>query len=422
MPEPRLPAAEKIAALELLDLDIVKLVAGGDGIGFVDGIPVFVPRSAPGDRLTVRISRRYSGYARADIVDVLKPGPGRIEPRCQHFAACGGCDLQHLEYEAQVRAKVEAAVETLRRIGGIKLPDNSRIVRGDAWHYRLRTTLHRDLAVEDSPEPGETQPEEPAAHPDLTTGHEPVGYLAAGSHDLVPVEECPILAPELEAVVKGLPESLAAQPGKRLDLAVGDEGRVTHAPPGPDQPGGAVQVVVGGFTYQFDARCFFQTHRGLLDDLVKTVMGDEVSAKEGRVAVDLYSGVGLFSLPLARRYEKVLAVESDRIATRYLKANARRNDLDNVQVETQAVETWMPRLPACDRLIVDPPRAGLSPYMRSIINRVEVPWLTYVSCHPAALARDLAALKHYEIGEIVFLDLFPQTGHLEMVVQLRRSG
>lgn len=402
MPKPDRNAIARLAELDTVDLEIAKLVSGGDGLGFFDGIPIFVPRSAPGDRLHVRLTERKPGYARAEIVDILEPGPDRVEPRCRHFADCGGCDLQHLDYEAQVRGKVEAAAETLVRIGGIRLPeDNVRVVLGDSWGYRLRTTLHRDSAE------GE----------DATTA--PVGYRAARSHDLVPVEECPILGPALEDVVRGLPQSLAGQPGRRLDLAVGDQGRISHAPTGDDAPGGPVEVKVGEFRIQFDARCFFQAHRGLLDKLVEAVLGDDPGVAGG-TAVDLYAGVGLFTLPLAKRYAQVTAVDSDRIATRYLKSNCRRNAVDNVAVVTQAVETWIRDLPSSDRLIVDPPRSGLSPYMRNVVHRARIPHLTYVSCHAAAMARDLAAFREYSIEEIVFLDLFPQTGHLEIVVQARR--
>lgn len=400
MPNPDRNAIEKLASLETLELEIAKLVAGGDGLGFFEGIPVFVPRSASGDRLRVRLTERRRDYARGEIEELLVPGPGRVTPRCRHFDDCGGCDLQHLDYRVQVAGKVEAAAETLQRIGGIKLPENVRVVYGDPWAYRLRTTLHRDRA-------SDTEGGPPAQ----------VGYHAARSDRLVPVEECPILAPKLEAVVHGLPESLAEIQGRRIDLAVGDEGRVTSAPAGNSGLGGAVEVQVGDYEYQFDARCFFQTHRGLLGDLVDVVIGGPTADETTESAVELFAGVGLFTLPLAARFRRVTAVDSDRIATRYLKANARRNGVGNVEVITQSVDTWIPKLPACGRLVVDPPRSGLSPYARSVIRRTQIPHLTYVSCHPAALARDLAALKDRRLDEVVFLDLFPQTGHLEIVVQ-----
>ncbi len=422
-------AEVETAEAEIREVAIAKLVAGGDGLGFLEGKPIFVPRSAPGDVLEVVLTEQKKDYARGTIQRVIKPGPDRIRPRCAHYDDCGGCDLQHLEYRAQVQAKVEAAVETLRRIGGRSLPEEVRIVRGESWNYRLRTTLHQQPV--ESTDPTMDQLQDPASASVSGTISEPneptmqSGYWARHSDRLVPVRECPVLVPELEALVQHLPGSLEGQLGRRIDLAVGDRGRVTFAPATIRGTGGPVTAKVGDYSYEFDARCFFQTHRGLLADLVDAVIGSESAENsDDRMerAVELYAGVGLFTLPLAQRYGKVLAVEGDRIACRYLRTNARKNGLDNVTVVNQAVQTWLRDLPpAVDRLVVDPPRSGLSPYVRSAIKRAVVPRLTYVSCHPAALARDLASFKQYEIEEITFLDLFPQTGHIEIVVQARRS-
>ena len=147
---------------------------------------------------------------------------------------------------------------------------------------------------------------------------------------------------------------------------------------------------------------------------------------EGELAVDLYAGVGLFSLPLARRYGRVVAVEVDRVAARYAKNNARRNKLSNVEVESVAADGWLRRddnrRTAPDRVVIDPPRAGLTTMVRRWLIERRVPRLTYVSCHAATLARDLRQLaRHYEIERLALLDMFPQTGHMEVVVQLRRS-
>ncbi len=394
----------------LEDLKIEKLVAGGDGLGFAAGVPVFVPRSAPGDRLRVRIAELRRDYARAEIAEIVESGRDRIAPRCRHYQSCGGCDLQHLDYRAQVRAKVEACAETLKRLGRRDLPAKVRVVAGDPWHYRLRTTLHRSRA-------------------DSELKATDVGYLAAGSHDVVAVGECPVLVPELENIVRLLPESLVEHPSRRIDLAAGDGGAVTSSPPGGNVDSGAITVAVGDFEYEFDARCFFQTHRGLLSDLVEAVVparrGSETN-REHESVVELYAGVGLFTLPLARGGSKVMAVEGDRIAGRYLRRNARRNKVDNVEVVSQAVETWISNLSssegeACGRIVVDPPRRGLPVEVRRAINRAAIPEMTYVSCHPATLARDLLAFSTYEIEEIIFLDLFPQTGHIETVVHARRS-
>jgi 23S rRNA (uracil1939-C5)-methyltransferase len=386
-----------VAALALLDeveVSIEKLVAGGEGFARHEGIPIFVPRSAPGDRLRVRLVERHPDYGRAEIVELLAPGPGRREPPCPHFGVCGGCDLQHLEDALQVRLKAAATLETLARLGKVEVPADLRIVVGDPWAYRLRAQVHTG-----------TRGDRVA-----------VGYHARRSRELVAVERCPVLAPALEAAVVSLPEQLTAARPTRIDLILGDSDALSMAPVIEGMPHGEISLTVGEFTYLLDARCFFQGHRGLLGRLVGEVVGEAT----GESAFDLYAGVGLFTLPLARRYSRVVAVEGDRIAARYARRNAQGHRLTGVAVEARAVESWIEALPdGADRVIVDPPRPGLGRSVLRTLRMRRARRLTYVSCHAAALARDLAALGDaYRLERLTLLDLFPQTGHLEVVAQL----
>jgi 23S rRNA (uracil1939-C5)-methyltransferase len=391
-------ASELLATIDEVELTIEKLVQGGDGLGRVDGIPILVPRTAPGDRARVVIVERKPDYGRGEVQELLRPGPGRRTPPCPFFERCGGCDLQHLEDDLQAQLKTAAAREALERIGGIVLPRDVEIVRGQDWGYRLRTQLQ--VGADEA-------------------GARAVGYFERGSHRLVAVDRCPILRPELERELEGLPALLAAEGRtiRRLDLAVGDD-RVTAAPPLTGLPQGEAQVQVGAYRYAFDARCFFQSHRGLLERLVELAVG----GFSGDAAFDLYAGVGLFSLPLAARYRTVLAVESDRIAARYARHNAQSNRALNLTISNQTVERWIGELPSsCDRVLVDPPREGLGRRVRALLLERPPERLTYVSCQPATLARDLAVLAgSHRVESVVFVDLFPQTAHLETVVQLIR--
>jgi len=407
----RAATAARLAELDEVEVEIEKLVAGGDGLGRVDGIPFFVPRSAPGDRLRVRLVERRPDYARAEIVEVLAPGPGRREPPCPYFDRCGGCDLQHMEDGLQLRLKTAAALETLVRLGGVDLPE-PEVVAGGAWAYRLRTQLH-------------TRGEGDAVE---------VGYFERGSRELVAVAACPILVPELESLLPDLPGQLAEKAPRRLDLAAGGRagislppddpavGQVTTAPVVPGLPHGEIALEVpdpgGGepLTYAFDARVFFQAHRELVAELVARAVGPW----EGEEAFDLYAGVGLFALPLARRHRRVVAVEGDAPAARYARINARRNRLPNVEVERLALDAWIGQLPAAaDRAVVDPPRGGLSRKVRAVLLERRPHRLTYVSCHPAVLARDLRFLSQvYRVESLAVLDMFPQSGHVETVAQL----
>lgn len=392
--KPHTPAAIRLAEIDELELDIEKLVAGGEGFGRYEGIPIFVPRSAPGDRLRVRVTERRTDYGRGEIVEILEPGPGRRQPPCSHFGNCGGCDLQHLEDGIQTELKAEAVRETLERLAGLESAQPVEVIAGRSWGYRLRTQLHiereEDRAV--------------------------VGYHARRSHTVVPVETCPVLVPELEAVLPRLPEVLAAAGSRRLDLAVGGDGSLSCAPKVEGLPHGELSLEVEKLDYRYDARCFFQVNMELLPKLIECTVGEAT----GEQAFDLFSGVGFFSLPLAGRYDRVVAVEGERIAARYARMNARHNHLENIEVVHRAVESWVHQLPAApERVVVDPPRTGLSrPARERLLERRPIR-LTYVSCHPAALARDLKALlTAYRVEEMTFIDLFPQTAHMEVVVQL----
>ncbi len=393
----RVPVPVRLARLEEIEVTVDQLVAGGDGLARLEGIPIFVPRSAPGDRLRVRLTDRKPGYGRAEILEILETGPGRREPPCPFFEQCGGCDLQHLEDDLQVRLKAEAVRETLVRIGGLELDEPPEVVAASPWGYRLRTQLHTRPTVE-----GEVE----------------VGYFRRQSHELVAVDQCPILTPELERLLPPLPGKLAQRAPKRLDLAAGEDGSITTAPVVEGLPHGEVSWKVGDYELTYDARVFFQTHRELLEPLVERAVGPW----EGETAFDLYAGVGLFTLPLARRHGHVTAVEGDRIATRFCRNNSRRNRVSNVEIVHQVLESWIDELPEdADRVLVDPPRAGLHRHVCQTLYRRPPKRLTYVSCHPATLARDLKTLtKWFEVEDVILFDLFPQTGHMEAVVQMAR--
>ncbi len=397
-------------------MTIEKLVAGGEGLARFAGVPLFVPRAAPGDRLRVRLVERRPDYGRAEIVEILAPGPGRRPDPVPELADWGGCDLQHIEDDLQPVMKAQAVRETLQRMARIELPADMPVIHGEAWGYRLRTQLHTE--VED--------------------GVVRVGYHARGTHRLIPVLRCPLLVPELEALLAELPGRLAegmaagaGDPPRRIDLAAGDGGAVTVSPVIAGLAHGEVATTVLDVVYAYDAGCFFQAHRGLLPRLVEVAVGPW----NGGEAYDLYSGVGLFSLPLARRYDRVVAVEGERASARFARTNARRNReprelreppreprARDVEVVSQAVESWIEALPAgAARVVADPPRAGLAAAVRRALLERRPERITYVSCHAATLARDLAQLGAvYAVESVTLIDLFPQTGHMETVVQMVR--
>ena len=396
--------ASLLAQLDDVELVIEKLVQGGEGLGRIEGVPVLVPRVAPGDRVRVRIVERHPDYGRAEVMELIEPGPGRRPPPCPVFDRCGGCDLQHLEDELQTRLKVEAAREALERLGGVTVSPEARVVRGAAWGYRLRTQVHAERAEREDGSVGIA-----------------IGYRERRSDRLVETVQCPILEPRLEATLPRLQRVLteAGKAPRRIDLAAAGE-RLSFAPTIPGLVNEELELAIGGHSYRFDARVFFQAHRDLVADLVESAVGPW--EQPDGVAFDLYAGVGLFSVSLAGRYGSVVAVEGDSVAARYARINARRNRRVNLEIEHRPVERFVASLPAAPaRVVVDPPRRGLPEPVRGELMRSHPERLTYVSCQPATLARDLRALSEvFAIEEVVFLDLFPQTAHLETVVQLVR--
>ncbi len=348
----RLEALAALAGINRLELTIEKLVLGGDGLARWRGMPVFVPRAAPGD--------------------------------------------------VQLGLKAAAARETLRRLGGID-PGQLAACRFEEpvgerpWGYRLRAQVHvvpRDIRP---PEDGRSDCDAADAGTRQPGSEGPVGvgFRRRRSHDLVLVDRCPVLAPALEKELRGL-SSLPGDPAasskklpSRLSLAtagLGPDSPVVAAPPVDGLPRGDVEMDLLGRKLSYDARCFFQAHGGLLESLLQSAVGPF----EGDAAVELFAGVGFFTVGLADRYGSVTAVEGESVAARYARNNLRRNRLRHCRVERSAVESWVdrrnggPGLEAgLDRVLVDPPRAGLSRKVRGALLSAAPRRLTYVSCDPA---------------------------------------
>jgi 23S rRNA (uracil1939-C5)-methyltransferase len=377
----------RLARGAVVEATIEKLVYGGDGLARVGAHVLFVPLSAPGDVLRIRVTDVGRGFARGTITEIVKPGPARRDPRCRHFGACGGCQLQHVTYEAQLGAKAAFVRESLARLGRIEWTADIPVRAAGEYRYRSRAELQ------------------------ARRGH--VGFFRTGTHEIVDVTECPILVPEAEARIASLREH---PPRKEFHLAAGDDGAVVM------ERGATVRQRIAGFDFEFAADSFFQGNRLLVEALVEEAVGGAA----GDVAVDLYAGAGLFSLPLSRTFRQVVAVESWRAAAKQGDANAARNGVENVRFCAEPVEDWLARTTATrpDLVVLDPPRTGAGHVVVEAIARLAPPAVTYVSCDPATLARDLRLFVAlgYTLTSVVALDLFPQTFHVETVAKLVLSG
>jgi 23S rRNA (uracil1939-C5)-methyltransferase len=434
-----------------MDITIEKLIYGGEGLAHHEGSTVFVPFVLPAERVAVEPVEQKKKFVRARVEQILEAAPERAVARCPHFGVCGGCDYQHIPYEAQLKFKTEILRETLRRIGKIEWAGEITTHASPPWGYRNRAQWKvrpLETAGDDSAETG--------ADGKARLG---IGYFRANSTALCAVEDCSIISPlllktllslrqalaggtmprglrEIEAFVNAadtqllLTATFAGFPSRAAEHAetfrrVAPEmvSLVFHDPShdrmelfGP----GFLEYQAGETAYRVGHFSFFQVNRFLVEELASEVVGHEES---GRLAMDLFAGVGLFSIPLAKRFERVVSVESNPAAARDLETNVRGKG--TIEVRTAETERFLSRNKERPELVVlDPPRAGLEPETIQRLTKLGPARITYVSCDPPTLARDLAVFIRggYTCSEIHLFDLFPQTFHMETVVRLRRNA
>lgn len=385
-----------------------KLVYGGDGLARLDGRVVLAPFVLPGERIRAHAEQEKPGLVRARMLEVLEAASERVTAPCPVYGRCGGCHYQHAPYEYQLSVKQSILVEELRRLGKIEAPPDIAVIAAEPFGYRNRV----QLAVE------ETR----------------IGYREARSHKLCAVSECPVSSPKINQAIAAL--NRMARDGRwpkfvRSLEVFSDERQVqinvleTVRPVARrffDWCAAEIEGVVEGALdyegrFRVSSNSFFQVNRFLLDKLVDTALGDAA----GDTAADLYAGVGLLSLPLARRFREVTAVESGAGAVRDLQFNAERSGLTNLQALPQTAEEHLAKLEkAPDFMVLDPPRTGIGKAVVKRLGELKPKHLVIVACDPATLARDLAGLlaAGYKIERMALVDLFPQTYHLETVVKL----
>jgi 23S rRNA (uracil1939-C5)-methyltransferase len=403
MRQPRRTTAEggeRLRAGAELDVEVERILPGGVGLAHARGQTLFVSLAAPGDRARVRVESVRGGLAFASIREILQPGPARVEPPCPYFGRCGGCDFQQLDYGAQLAAKVEIIRDCLRRVARVEPPPEIPITPSPAaWRYRSRARWQ----------------------------HDPVrrllGYYERGTHRVVDVAECPVASPavggRLERLRALMREGRLPEDAFEFEAVEGDDG-VSLAPAVEPEDERERARTICGERYRFGAGCFFQINHALLEPLVREGLRDAA----GETALDLYSGVGLFTLPLARLFTRVVAVEGHGPAADYARRNLSDAALTNARVETSAVGDWLAAraesFGRADFVLLDPPRAGAEPEAVRGIIRLRPRHISYVSCDPATLARDLRALGEggYRVASVRAFDMFPQTHHVETVAHL----
>jgi len=431
-----------------LRLSIEKLVYGGDGLAHAEGNTVFVPYVLPGEEVRAATKTRKKKLVWAELLEVHSPAKERTTPACPHFQKCGGCHYQHIATVEQVRIKKEILRETLSRLGGISWEGTIAEHTAEPLGYRNRAQW--------------------AVRGGLPRA---LGYFLPESSVIVPIDECPVLSPqlastfatlqemtrsgklpagvqEIEAFVDSADQKIALniaferfpKPAEELasifraalpdieSLLLLDQKKNRFELTGP----GYLIQEASGYRYRVSHLSFFQVNRFLIEDLLKTV----TERASGHVALDLYAGVGFFTLPLAKAFNKVVSVDANLAATRDLHTNAEAAGVA-INAHNEHVEEFLKKTDERpDFVVLDPPRAGLGAEAARNLAELGANEIVYLSCDPSTLARDLAVLTNsarkpkeistpslrYEIEEMHFLDLFPQTFHIETLVKLRKTS
>jgi 23S rRNA (uracil1939-C5)-methyltransferase len=392
-----------------LEVTIEKLVYGGYGLSRTDGRVLLTPFVLPGEVAVVEPADKLH----TALVHVEQPSPERRFAPCPYFGTCGGCHYQQAPYPYQLEQKREILREVIRRVGKFEAPSDIPVVCAHQWHYRNRTQLH----VQDGK----------------------IGYLRMGSHDLCAVTECPISSLRLNEAIAALGrmvkdrrfpsfirtvELFTNEEQVQFNVIESDRPVARHffewcAFDIPGYAPGAIDYEAAGVRFRVGPRSFFQVNRFLIDKLVEAAIGDA----RGKLALDLYAGVGLFSIPLKTRFAEVNAVETGASAVADLRTNTERAGV-SLHVHRHSVDEYLASVNATpDFILADPPREGLGKHVVSELIRLKAPRLHIVACDPSTLARDLSPLlaSGYRLDRMILVDLFPQTYHLETVVHLSRT-
>ncbi|MBI2412533.1 MAG: 23S rRNA (uracil(1939)-C(5))-methyltransferase RlmD [Deltaproteobacteria bacterium] len=419
-------------------VDITALAFGGRGIGRIDGKVVFVPFTAPGDRARIAVVTEKKGFSEGALVEVVSPSPLRAKPPCPVFGACGGCALQHISYEGQVEWKERIFEETLKRIGKVEGAEFGEPIKAvNPWNYRSRASFHVD--------------------------RNGWGFFGEKSHIVIDIDECPIADPAVNRAFKGIKGALSGKKHGIYTVEVGAspvDGKAVAAfyiheekkidwhgclsgieglkgfevRLSPERKGKGKRIYsegdtvlsysVQGLRFNAGIGLFSQVNPAQNERLVEKVV--EYAGLSGtETVVDLFSGVGNLTLPLSKGARAATGVESSIEATEFAEENAKINGIKSASFVSSEAALWLKQeIKSLEKtrpcvIVLDPPRGG-GPEVVSMLSGARPERIVYVSCSPPTLARDLSTLSAcgYKVKRASFVDMFPQTYHIECVASL----
>ncbi len=419
-----------------MKLTIEKLIYGGYGLARTDDKVVFVRGGVPGEQVDVEIAEEKKSFDIAYINNILEPSKHRVDPQCEYFGKCGGCQWQNIDYQYQLKAKEQILKESIQKIAGINDFEIEPIVPSqNKYSYRNRVTLHLDTI----------------------NGKHILGYKEEKSHKLVPIEQCPISSDNISKLVQKISKLISGYDAKKLPfhrIFITDIGKIPALSLSPkknvsesdannffynlkermqgidisidNKDEKSFEFRVLGLKFISSPSVFAQANSIINEQLIKTLI-KWADLKKNENVMDLYCGYGNFSLNIARKVKQVLSIDNNKRAIKFAIKNAKLNSIRNCIFEDWDVNKYLQRHKPKenqDLVILDPPRTGAKEIIKSIIN-INPKKILYVSCNPTTLARDLKDLikAGYNLKKIQPFDMFPQTFHIESLSLLvKESG
>lgn len=408
-----------------LKIQIDKIVSDGRGLGRSDGIAYFVPGSAPLDILNVRETKRRKNYAEAEIVSVEKPSPMRIEPECPYYGECGGCDLQHIDFRSHSEIKISILRELLLKNANIDYAGGISFTSLEPFGYRNKITL--------------------------SVGEGKAGLLKEKTNQIIETKACLICSKKINDLIADIRSKIvfdsrtqkivikSSRIGKTLAAFYTDCEREEEIPPfirGINADNvvallkdktplyiagkGALSDIIDGRMFTYSYPTFMQVNSAIADEIISFV---SKRIKGGESLIDLYSGVGIYSILFSKLFKEVISVESNKASVHYMRKNIAENKAKNVNPVQRFVDEKLEfDEKGFDVCIIDPPREGVHPMAMKRIYDGTSKQIIYISCDAATLARDLkmASGSGFEIKNIAVFDMFPNTIHFETVVVLEK--
>jgi len=388
-------------------LHLESIAQGGEALGRIEGKPVFVEGGAPNEAVLCRITEDRNTWARAELLEVIEPSSARTEVTCAFYGKCGGCNLQHIDYNAQLEIKASILKDSFQRIGGIN-PAKIDVFSSPQFEYRNRMQFHCFR------EHRNNSPRKDAGLRGLA-----YGLRSRAKSDIIAITDCPIAVLGIRKQINSFlfpPDKDRFTVFSKDDILLNEGG----------QQRGKIKLLEKEIT--MDAGLFFQSNCFMLEKLIAELQEIAGKADRSRPMADFYCGVGTFALFLGDMFPKIILAEENKSAVSLARENLRGINADFLALRdtdwpAHLFHKWSSKPETSPGfIIVDPPRAGLSPKLAAALTKDGPPVLAYVSCDPASLARDSKILTNggYKLKELKLFDFYPQTAHIESLAVFER--